>query len=131
MIESRFCSYNANPKNKRIGDCVIRAISTALGRSWEDVYIDLCVDGLMSYELPNSDLLWGEYLKRNGFRRGILSCENGLCVTVNDFCEMNPQGVFIVCPTNHVVAVIDGLFYDTWDCGNEIINYYWERAKER
>ena len=34
--------FNPNPiKNKRVGDCVIRAISKALNQSWEETYIEL------------------------------------------------------------------------------------------
>lgn len=119
--------YNANPDKNRIGDCVIRAISTALEKPWEDVYIDLCLDGLIQHELPNADGLWGEYLKRKGFKRGILNCDEGVCVTVEQFCQDHPQGVYLLCPTNHIVAVIDGKFYDTWNCGDETINYYWRK----
>ena len=122
-------SYNANPDKNRIGDCVIRAISTALEKPWEDVYIDLCLDGLIQHELPNADGLWGEYLKRNGYKRGILPCDEGICVTVKEFCEMHPKGVYLLCPNNHIVAVIDGNYFDIWDCGNEYINYYWRKEE--
>lgn len=128
MTKGTFCNFNANPKNNRVGDCVVRAICTAVGEDWESVYLDLCLMGLLQFNMPNADYLWGEYLKSRGFKRNILSCENGLCVTVKDFCKANPNGVYIVCPNNHVVAVIDGQYFDTWDCGDEIINYYWKRS---
>lgn len=32
---SVFHYFNANPKNKFGGDCVVRAITTALGQPWE------------------------------------------------------------------------------------------------
>lgn len=121
--------YNANPENNRIGDCVIRAISTALGKEWREVYIDLCVDGIVACELPNADGLWGKYLKRHGFTRETPPCRDDVCMTVNQFCEENQKGVFLLCPNNHIVAAIDGNFYDIWDCGNEIINYYWRKEE--
>ena len=36
-----YIKYNANSKNKKTGDCVIRAICTALNKSWVDTYTDL------------------------------------------------------------------------------------------
>lgn len=121
--------YNANPINNRIGDCVIRAISTALNQPWEKTYADLCIKGLIKCELPNADSLWGEYLREKGFKRGILPCDEGLCVTVDEFCRQNPQGVFLLCPNNHIVAVIDGNYLDTWDCGQEVLNYFWRKEE--
>ena len=37
-----FIKYNNNPKQNKTNDCVIRSISLALNKSWEDVYKDLC-----------------------------------------------------------------------------------------
>ena len=39
--------YLNNPFGLRVGDCVIRAISKALDKSWEETYVDLCVAHLM------------------------------------------------------------------------------------
>ena len=41
-----FHFYNANPKNKYTGDCVIRAISTALEQSWEQTIKELTELGI-------------------------------------------------------------------------------------
>lgn len=123
-------SYNPNPKNNRVGDCTVRAISIALGQTWEDTYTQLCLEGLLMADIPSSDVVWGSYLKKNGFRRKILDCENGLCKTVKEFCEDHPKGLYLLCPKNHVLCVVDGDFYDTWDSGNEIVIYYWIKENE-
>ena len=42
-----FKFYNANPKEKFTGDCVVRAICTALGKPYEEVYrelLELCLE---------------------------------------------------------------------------------------
>ena len=36
-----FQYYNANPKNRITGDCVIRALCTAMGKPYETVYREL------------------------------------------------------------------------------------------
>ena len=66
--------FNPNPiKNKRVGDCVIRAISKALNQSWEDTYIDLTIQGYLMGDLLSSNAVWGAYLKSKGFERDIIS----------------------------------------------------------
>ena len=47
--------------------------------------------------------------------------------TVRDFCRDNPHGIFILALSGHVLAVIDGNYYDSWDSGEEIPVYYWHR----
>ena len=57
-----FIEYNPNPNNSRVGDCVIRAIAKAENASWDKIYLDLCVYGLMCSDLPISNNVWGRYL---------------------------------------------------------------------
>jgi hypothetical protein len=33
--------------------------------------------------------------------------------------------VYILALGSHVVAVINGKYHDTWDCGEEEVIYYW------
>lgn len=124
---TRYRSYNANPTNNRVGDCAIRAISVALDQDWEKTYVDLCMQGFIMSDLPNADHVWGEYLKAKGFKRHF---EDDIHMTVDDFCEAHQSGVFILCPKQHVIAMINGEFFDTWDSGNEVIIYYWTKGEE-
>lgn len=123
-------SYNANPENNRVGDCTVRAISKALDKSWVETYLWLCLMGFMMHDMPNADSVWGQFLKNNGFRRRMLSCDDGLCTTVRGFCDQHQDGLYIVCPPGHVLTVIDGNYYDTWDSGDEVVLYYWKREDE-
>ena len=52
---------NPNPAHKNVGDCVVRAISIAMRRSWIEVYDDICQIGREEYDMPNSDAVWGLY----------------------------------------------------------------------
>lgn len=38
---NRWVQYNPNPKERRVGDCAIRACCKATGRSWDEVYWNL------------------------------------------------------------------------------------------
>lgn len=123
-----FSMFNPNPKNERVGDCVIRAISIATKKSWYDVYAELAAYGFMLCDMPSSNAVWGQYLKDLGYKRHIVidTCPVN-CYTVRDFCKDNPDGVFILGTGSHVVAVINGDYYDTWDSGSEIPIYFWGR----
>lgn len=123
-----FSMFNPNPRNARVGDCVIRAISIATGKPWYDAYAELAAYGFMLCDMPSSNAVWGQYLKDLGFERNIVidTCPEG-CYTVKDFCRDNPNGTFILGTGSHVIAVINGDYYDTWDSGSEVPIYYWRK----
>jgi len=125
-----FSYYNPNPKNKRVGDCTVRAISKALGQEWEVTYAGLLAEGFRLCDMPSANHVWGAYLRKKGFRRDILPDECPDCYTVHDFCEDHPTGTFILAISGHVVAVVDGCYYDSWDSGTEVPLYYWHRKDE-
>lgn len=121
--------FNPNPFGRRVGDCAVRAVSAALGQEWEKTYIDLCIQGFLVGDLPNSNAVWDTYLKQHNFKRYTLpDCPD--CYTVNDFCKQNPSGVFVLGTGTHVVTVIDGCYKDAWDSGNEIIMYYYRKDEQ-
>lgn len=39
------------------------------------------------------------------------------------------MGRYLLALDQHVVAVVDGDYYDTWDSGNEIPIYYWMKGE--
>lgn len=122
-----YANENLNPKNQRVGDCVIRAISAALGQTWEHTYVDICLIGLKKYDMPSANAVWGEYLKEKGFTRKLVQEDSDY--TVADFAKDHPDGIFILAIDGHVVCVIDGVWIDSWDSGNEIPVYYWRKQK--
>ena len=122
--------YNPNPvKNKRVGDCVIRALSKATNQSWEETYIELCLLGYIMGDLPSSNKVWDTYLKTQGFTRHIVSAECLDCYTINDFCKEYPQGVYVIGTGSHAVCVIDGTIYDTWQSGDETPIYFYRKEE--
>ena len=125
-----FVNYNPNPVGLKVGDCVIRALSKALGQDWEQTYIDLCVEGCLRCDMPSANAVWGAYLRRKGFERDIVpnSCPD--CYTVEDFCADHPNGTYILALDGHVVSVVGGQYFDTWKSGNEVPIYYWHRKED-
>lgn len=125
-----YVHYNANPYNNLVGDCTVRAISAVLDQDWEQTYVDLCLKGFLMRDMPSANRVWGSYLRDKGFRRDILPDECPDCYTVRDFCEDHPTGKYILAIQGHVVAVLDGKLYDSWNSGNETPIYYWQRKEE-
>lgn len=122
--------YNANPDGRNVGDCTIRAISLALGQSWEQTYVELALEGFMMGDMPSANHVWGAYLRRNGFQRRILPDTCPDCYTVADFAQDHPSGTYLLALDGHVVCLIDGDWYDTWDSGGKIPLYYWTRKDD-
>lgn len=119
--------YNPNPDNQFVGDCVIRAVSVVTGQNWETAYDDICAAGRELHNMPSADKVWGEYLYRIGFDRYSVrnTCPN--CYTVQDFCRDHPYGTYILKTHGHVVAVVNGDYYDTFDSGSDTVIYYWAK----
>lgn len=124
-----YAEFNNNPQNKRVGDCVIRAIAKALGKDWNEVYIDLSMEGYRQSDSFQSMAVWGAYLKENGWQQMLLPDTCPACYTVRQFCSDNPQGYYILVTGSHVIAVIDGAYFDTWDSGDETPVYFFKRKE--
>lgn len=78
-------------------------------------------------DMPSSNAVWGAYLKSRGFKRYIIPNECPDCYTVKDFCKDHPKGHYILGTGTHVIAIIDGFYYDTWDSGELIPIFYWKK----
>ena len=79
------------------------------------------------FDMPSSNAVWSEYLKRCGYKRYVIPDTCPDCYTVKDFCRDNPRGKFLLATGSHVVAVKDGDYFDAWDSGNEVPIYYWSK----
>lgn len=126
-----FIEYNPNPKGINTGDCVIRAICKALDTDWEKVYMELTVKGLEKAMWGDTNAVWEQYLKDYGFKPHVLPNTCPDCYTIADFAADHKSGTYIVATGSHVVAVIDGNYYDTYDSGTLVPSYYFEREEEQ
>lgn len=124
-----YSHYNQNPHGRNVGDCTVRAISKATGKSWGETYLSLCVQGYLMGDMPSANSCWGSYLRELGFTRRIMPDTCPECYTVADFARDHPVGTYILALSGHVVCVEDGTLYDSWDSSREVVLYYW--TKER
>ncbi len=119
--------FNPNPQGNKVGDCTVRALSKALGKDWDSVHAMLSISSFALKDVQPANRAWGAILRHYGFRRYLVDDNGLLDYTVRDFCEDNPEGTFVLAIDGHVVCVVDGDYYDTWDSGDEVPIYYWKR----
>ena len=119
--------FNPNPAGRVVGDCAVRAVSAALGVSWETAFALIANAAFQMADMPSSNSVWGAVLRQHGFYRHTVPNECPDCYTAADFCKDHPRGVYVLGFGEHVATVIDGDLYDSWDSTNEIPQYFWAK----
>lgn len=134
--------YNANPKNRRTTDCVVRAICTALEQDYNKTVIELaelqCTTG---YDSSDSKL-YDKYLQSKGWikHKQPRKADNTK-YTGNEFCSKLSKDVLFIGKNviahiggNHIVCIkeTDGIHgthkvFDIWDSTNGCIGNYWTK----
>lgn len=91
-----FIRLNENPFGLNVGDCVIRAISTALNYNWFMVHDELSFLSRQMADMPSSNRVWKEYLRQKGCveYEAQNTCPN--CLTVEQFTRLHPKGRFVL-----------------------------------
>ena len=122
--------YNPNPLRRTTTDCVVRAISKLMGMSWDETFIRLSYMAYYKQDNLEKNHVWGDFLTMNGFRKRFIEHDCPNCVTVREFAEDHPYGSYLLridgLTSGHVVTVIDGDYYDSWDSGDEVVEYYYD-----
>lgn len=123
-----FVNYNANPKNKKTGDCVIRAIATALNQDYwktldEMVEVTKKTGYYMSYKNG-----FEAYLKSKGYEKQKMPRRlDNTRYTVKEFADelANPNSNYILVVANHLTCLKGNTLYDIWNCQNKSVGNYW------
>ena len=141
---STFHFYNANPHNKLAGDCVIRALCTALNQSWEQTLRELTEVGLKYGYVPNDKACYAKYLEKKGWKKYKQpKRDDNTKFTGKEFCQylkkysdgsFYPQSikgnVIAHIGGHHTVAFVEESrgnyrLYDTWNSTEGCIGNYW------
>lgn len=130
-----FHYYNANPKNRLTTDCVIRALSTAMEQDYNKTVMELaemqCKTG---YDNGDTKLI-EKYLQSKGWVKNKQPRkDDNTKYTGKEWCEevqthrhwYSPYMIANI-GGGHIVAIMFGQVYDTWDCTHKCIGNYWER----
>ena len=116
-----FIKYNANPKDRIIGDCVIRALSKATGKSWDEVYDELYIIGKKKKRMMNDPKVYKVFLENNNFtlspaRRN----EYGKMISVEEFSkDVDADTMYVIHTRKHLTVVFNSDIYDTWDTSSQ------------
>ena len=111
--------YNANSRGNFVNDCVVRAISVAEGKSWDETYEELsCIAQKEGILLDDVEFV-EDYLD-DRYKR---TCHYSK--TVGEFIEEFPKGISLVTMNGHITVVIDGILYDTFDCRDRRMYCSW------
>ena len=102
--------YNANPQKNNVQDCVVRSISKAEGKTWDETYEELSKIAQMEGILLDDVDFVENYLDKR-YRR---QCHHSKLV--GEFMEEHPKGTFLITMPNHITVIQDGILYDTFDC---------------
>lgn len=124
----KFINYNANPKGRKTGDCVIRAIAFALNKSWIDTYRGLFENTIKTFYSVSSKQNFKSYLKSLGIEMEKMPRKlDGKRYTVSEFCDeiAKPNMTYIISVANHLTCVRDKALVDTWNCGHKSVGNYW------
>lgn len=56
---NHYAYINPNPREKKVGDCTVLAISLATNQTWEEVYLALYLDDYLLSDMPSTNDVWG------------------------------------------------------------------------
>ena len=119
---SRFIYYNNNPLGIEEDDCVTRAITLASGLC----YFDISKKLQLTAELLGCEKLCVccyDFLIENVLMFREVKIDRGM--TVCDFAEQHPYGIYLLRMEQHITTLIDGKIYDLWDSSEREITHAW------
>ena len=119
--------FNPNCKGKHVTDCVIRMLCLLENLSWTQAFDMLTSVCREECDMPSSDRMWGMLLSRLGYKRHMIPDTCPDCYTVRDFCNDHKDGTYCLKTSGHVIGVINGDYYDTFDSGDKVPIYYWRK----
>lgn len=112
--------YNANSKGNFVNDCVIRAISLAEGKTWDETYKELS-DIAQSEGILLDDVNFVENYLDERYER-----VPHYAKTVGEFMCEYPKGTYLITMQSHITVIVDCVLYDTFDCRGRTIRCCWE-----
>lgn len=102
--------YNANSRGKIANDCVVRAISKAERKTWDETYEKL--SDIAQYEgMLLDDVNFVESYLDKRYKR---VCHYSK--TIEEFMQEHKKGTYLITMEGHITCVINGTLYDTFDC---------------
>ena len=119
--------FNNNPREQRVDDFTVRAVSKVLEKDWEESYLGLCAEGLIYSDVPTSSYVMGMLLRKYGFIQENVGSICPQCISVSQFSEEYPDGKYVLVCKDRIIPCINGDYFDYYDSGEETVLYYFEK----
>lgn len=124
-----FTYYNANPKDRITGDCVVRAICTALNQDYIETLkemVDLQIK--TGYEYGDKKCI-EKYMKLKGWIKMKQPRKiDNTKYTGKEFCEIYKGTYVAMIGGHHIVCIRNGKVNDIWDSTGGCIGNYWVKG---
>lgn len=116
-----FSYHNINPDGLKIGDCVIRAISTALDKPYTEILYQLFnISNYFNCDMLVKDcyiILLNDYYN--------LRCFKGMDKTVKEVAQDFNDKSLIIRIEGHLTCSKYGEILDIWNPEDEIVDVFW------
>lgn len=114
--------YNNNPYGYEENDCVTRAITLSTGEDYLEVAhkLDLVAELLDCEKLC---VCCYQFLISQVYGFPEIKFDKG--ITVGEFAEKHPQGIFLVRMQGHITSLVDGEIWDLWNCSDKLPTNIW------
>ena len=114
------------------GDCTMRALCKVFNKNWQDMF-DYIIPVIKKYQVLPCYMFQAKMASQIAEGLGLVrykisNAKGSKRPTVSEFAKTHPHGTYLLSLANHVVAVKDGYYYDTWDCGHKSLYGYYRRA---
>lgn len=121
-----FKKLNVNPKGKKTGDCVIRAIAYAEGKEWLVVYDELSALARTLYTVPNNKDCYGKYLDDKYIKINAMVNIQGKKKRLTPSAMSKFNGTYIMQQSGHLTVIENGICVDSWDCSEKSAYKIWK-----
>lgn len=123
---------NMNPKDRRIGDCVIRALARATGYTWDETLDKLVAISHKVKDMPNSKRVYEKFLVQEGWiKQKMPRRPDNTRYTVREFLDeiAGPNELYaVISVANHLTYAENDTLIDTWDCSRKSVGNFWTRS---
>lgn len=122
----KFENYNANPKGRKTSDCVIRAITCATTKTYNQVLNELVEISIKTgYHIADKKC-YEKYLEMLGFvKMKQPRKSNNTKYLIGEVDKVVGKGIALISCAHHLTVVNNCVIYDLWDCRNKSIGNYW------
>lgn len=117
-----FKYVNMNPLNAIESDCVCRAISLGVNEDYEIIEEKLHLIAQL-FECEELCACCYKHLLESVY--GLRRIQLNERLTIEEFLQLNPIGVYIIRVEGHLTCGIDGKLCDTWNCKDKLVDLVW------